>query len=78
MRRSPVELALGLGVRSATELVHHHQARLAGEQPTDEPRHAHRLLRSQLPGEGWQPLGDGRRVVVDDVAGSYRTPAGRS
>jgi len=67
MRRLPPELALGFGVRRAAKLGHHHDADLASKQPSDESRHAHRLLCVQGLGKRGQPLGNGGRVVVDHV-----------
>ena len=47
VRRAPRELALGLGVGDTANLGHHHDAGLAGEQPSDETRHAYGLLGAQ-------------------------------
>ena len=46
VRRAPRQLALGLRVGGAANLGHHHHAGLPGEQPPDEPRYVHRLLRA--------------------------------
>ena len=63
----PAELAPGLGVRRTPQLGHHRHSDLPGQQPSHETRHVHGLLRPQRTRQLGQPLGDLRRLVVDDV-----------
>jgi hypothetical protein len=64
---APAQVALGLGIRGAAQLGHHHHAHLPGEQPPDEPRDPQRLLGAQQVRQRRQPRGDGGGVIVDDV-----------
>jgi hypothetical protein len=77
VRRAPPQLALGLRVRRAAGVGHHHHADLTGEQPADEPRHAHRLLGAHLLRQRRQPPGDRGGVIVDDVVDPAAAALGR-
>jgi hypothetical protein len=49
----------------AASALHHHRADLAGEQPSDEPWHPHRLLGAERLREPRQLLTDKAGIIVD-------------
>src|SRR5712691_11860773 len=65
--RLPVQLALRLRVGGAANLRHHHDSVLAGSESPQPGGYAPRTLRAEHLGKVRQPLGDRRRMVVDDV-----------
>src|SRR5215831_20935190 len=65
--RHPAQLLPGLLVRGPARAGHLGRDELPGKQPPEPGGQAQRRLRARDLGQVRQPVGDRRRVVVDDV-----------
>jgi hypothetical protein len=72
MRKLPIQVSLGLGIRPCPHLRHHQDDVLAGHQTGDPGRQMNRRFGADHSGQRGKPIPDLCRLIVDNIVDAAR------